>query len=89
LPSPPTLLTETEAAEHLRISTRTVRKFRQSGALPHVRLGRSIRYVVDDINALVSQLTVSNDTDVKSTISRRSLSRSNSSIVPFSQRQNR
>jgi hypothetical protein len=45
----PILLTEAEVAELLRMSTRTVRKFRTTGELPHVSICRRILYAKTDV----------------------------------------
>jgi excisionase family DNA binding protein len=45
----PLLLTEAEVAELLRMSTRTVRKFRTRGELPHVSICRRILYARTDV----------------------------------------
>lgn len=87
--SRPPLLTENEVAEHLRVSPRTVRKYRHNGDLPHVRLGRSVRYLVDDVNAFISNLTVSNDAASPTRSTKRSVRRAAPKVVPFSQRQSR
>lgn len=38
------LLTEIEAARFLAISPRTLWSLRQSGEIPHLRIGRAVRY---------------------------------------------
>lgn len=55
------LLTENELAEMFKISTRSLRKARQNGSLPHVRLGRLVRYRVEDVQAFVAGAVVAND----------------------------
>lgn len=45
----PLLLTTQEAAEALAISPRKLWGMTASGEIPHVRLGRSVRYPVDDL----------------------------------------
>ena len=49
------LLTETQAAQHLKLCRRTLRKFRQEGSLPFVRLGRSIRYTETDLSLFIER----------------------------------
>ena len=50
-----TLLTQREAATYLHLSERTLERFRVSGAGPKfVRLGRSIRYRLTDIEAFIA-----------------------------------
>ncbi|WP_225207838.1 helix-turn-helix domain-containing protein [Novosphingobium huizhouense] len=48
-----TLLTEPEVAKILRLSQRSVRNARLSGELPHLRIGRSIRYRADDLDTFL------------------------------------
>ena len=50
-----TLLSQREAATLLHLSERTLERFRVSGAGPKfVRLGRSIRYRLTDIEAFIA-----------------------------------
>ncbi|MBT3360864.1 MAG: helix-turn-helix domain-containing protein [Rhodospirillales bacterium] len=51
----PTLYTVTEAADHLKVSTKTVRRWIDAGSLSVHRLGRSIRISETDLNRLLSQ----------------------------------
>lgn len=83
----PRLLTELEAAELLRIHSKTLQKARQSGQLPFVRIGRCVRYMIPDLHAFIAAATVSNDMPVPAT--RRALKggRSPAAIKPFTQRQ--
>jgi predicted DNA-binding transcriptional regulator AlpA len=54
-----TLLSAREAAALLHLSERTLERFRVSGAGPKfVRLGRSIRYRLGDIEAFIASRTV-------------------------------
>jgi excisionase family DNA binding protein len=53
---PPLLLTPREAATALAISERTLWTLTKSGALPAVRLGRSVRYSVDALREHIAQL---------------------------------
>ena len=50
------LLTEPEAAERLRVCTRTLRKARQEGALHYVLIGRAVRYTVTDLESFIERL---------------------------------
>jgi excisionase family DNA binding protein len=43
------LLTTSEAAELLRLREGTLREHTRRGLVPHVRLGRQIRYDADDL----------------------------------------
>ncbi len=46
------LLTEGEAAEHLRLKVKTLQNFRVTGAGPKfIKLGRSVRYRMSDLQA--------------------------------------
>jgi len=49
------LMTSSEAANHLGISKRTLWRltFEQLPALPHIRLGRSVRYRPEDLEAFI------------------------------------
>lgn len=50
------LLTETEAAQRLRLSTRTLRKARGEGKLRYVLIGRAVRYTEDDLTSFIDSL---------------------------------
>ena len=47
------LLTEPQAAAHLAVCPRTLRKARQQGQLTYVLIGRAVRYTLDDLAAFV------------------------------------
>lgn len=49
------LLTEAEAAERLRVCTRTLRKARKSGQLTFVQMGRVIRYAESDLAQFIER----------------------------------
>jgi len=51
----PQLLTEQQAACWLSICPRTLWSKRNSGQIPFVRFGRSIRYDIDDLRAFVAR----------------------------------
>ena len=51
----PKLYTESEAADRLRVCSRTLRKARQTGDLPFVRIGRSIRYSDSDLAQFIER----------------------------------
>lgn len=53
----PLLLTSREAAQRLRISERSLWQLAKDGRLPVVRLGRSVRYSISDLQALISRST--------------------------------
>ncbi len=48
-PQPTLLLTATQAAEALAISPRKLWSMTQSGQVPHIRLGRCLRYPAADL----------------------------------------
>jgi excisionase family DNA binding protein len=52
-PRTPALLTIKDVAEHLKLSTKTVRRMIDAGKLPSRRLGRLIRVAPDDLATLV------------------------------------
>ena len=59
-----TLLSQREAATLLHLSERTLERFRVSGTGPKfVRLGRSIRYRLADIEAHIASRTVSSTSE--------------------------
>jgi excisionase family DNA binding protein len=47
----PTLLTTAEAAERLQLKEGTLREHTRRGLVPHVRLGRLVRYDAADLVA--------------------------------------
>ena len=51
----PDLLTEAEAAERLKVCTRTLRKARKSGQLTFVQMGRVIRYDESDLAQFIER----------------------------------
>lgn len=52
------LLTESEISERLRVTVSTVRRWRRLGCGPHfVRLGRCVRYALDDLTRYIEQHT--------------------------------
>lgn len=50
------LLTETEAAQRLSLSPRTLRKARSEGKLRYVLIGRAVRYTEDDLTTFIDSL---------------------------------
>jgi excisionase family DNA binding protein len=50
------LFTVNRVAESLTVSTRSVRRLLQTGALPHIRLGRAIRIRPEDLEAYTAGL---------------------------------
>ena len=61
MPSSPTvnekrlLLTSRQAAEALQISERKLWSMKASGEIPHIRLGRSVRYPVSDLQRWIDE----------------------------------
>ena len=55
MPPKPILLTPQQAAESLAISQRKLLSLTASGEVPHVRLGRCLRYPVDDLQRWIEQ----------------------------------
>ena len=49
-PRPDGWVTAEEVAAHLQLSLGYVRKLTQQGALPHIRIGRRIRYRVSAVD---------------------------------------
>jgi excisionase family DNA binding protein len=47
------LLSLEEAATQLSVSTMSVRRWIKDGTLQHVRLGRCLRVVADDVNRVI------------------------------------
>jgi excisionase family DNA binding protein len=52
------LLTEPEVADILKMSVRSVRNARMTGSLPHLRIGRLIRYRADDLDAFLGAASI-------------------------------
>jgi excisionase family DNA binding protein len=50
----PALLTEAEAAEALKVCSRTLRKARAEGRLQFVQIGRAVRYRPDQLDAFIN-----------------------------------
>ena len=48
------LLKPAEAARFLAVSERTVKRLTARGELPHVRVGRSMRFIMEDLLAFVA-----------------------------------
>jgi excisionase family DNA binding protein len=53
--TPTLLLTPLQAAEALAISSRTLWRMTASGEIPHIRLGRCLRYPVDDLQRWIDE----------------------------------
>jgi len=55
LPTPTLLLTPQQAAKALAISPRKLWAMTASGEIPHLRIGRSVRYDTQDLKSFVDQ----------------------------------
>lgn len=51
------MLTEKEVAAQLKVSPATVRRWRRSGKLPFVKLGRLVRFFPAAVEAFVAERT--------------------------------
>lgn len=54
-PAPRLLVSEREAASMLSICPRSLWTLRTAGEIPHVRVGRSVRYAVADLEQWIEQ----------------------------------
>lgn len=61
-PLAPQLLTATQAADTLAISTRQLLRLKAAGTLPYVQMGRSVRYRIKDIASFIESQTKQNET---------------------------
>ena len=77
------LLTEQEAAEALRVCTRTLRQARKDGRLTYVLIGRCVRYTMDDLESFIA--VSRQDTMPRKRITRRA-ARPAGKIIPFTAR---
>ena len=57
------LLTSRQTAEALSISPRKLWSLTATGDIPHVRIGRSVRYAVDDVREWIESQRVTGGTD--------------------------
>lgn len=82
------LLTEAEAAERLRVCTRTLRKARHAGLLHYVLIGRAIRYTLPDLESYIECLRQVQPVCPTKEPTRRTArpSRKGGEIVPFTVR---
>jgi len=53
--APPLLLSPRQAARALSVSEKTLYNYTKSGDIPVVRLGRSVRYSVDDLKQWIQR----------------------------------
>lgn len=82
----PALLTEPEAAEALRVCTRTLRKARQEGKLTYVLIGRSVRYTMSDLESFIEESRQDAPPCHKPTRKQPIARPRNGKIVPFTAR---
>lgn len=83
------LFTEAQAAAHLSLCPRTLRKAREAGDLTYVLFGRAIRYTLADLEAFIdSRRTRSTPCTQPSPIKTKAQPRRNCGqvIVPFTAR---
>lgn len=78
------MLTEQEAAEALRVCTRTLRQARKDGRLTFVLIGRCVRYTPEDLEAFVAMSRQDHQPAPKR---RAAITRPAAKIVPFTARQ--
>ena len=52
------ILTDPEACEHLRFRQRQLYTYLMQGVIPFIRIGRSIRYRLRDLDAAIDAMTV-------------------------------
>jgi len=57
------LLTDEETCRYLRIRQRQLYAWRMSGIIPFIRIGRSIRYRLSDLEAAIQAMTVTGPVD--------------------------
>ena len=55
---PRDIVTERELAKELRVSVRALINYRNQRLIPHIRLGRSVRYDRAAVQAALAKLTV-------------------------------
>lgn len=49
------LLTAKEAAEYLGLSEQTIRQWASQRKIPSVKIGRALRFLVDDLDQLINE----------------------------------
>lgn len=59
---PPRLYTEKELATYLHICRRQLYNWRVSGLIPYVKLGKSVRFRVEDVEAVIAANTIQHET---------------------------
>ncbi|WP_298190566.1 helix-turn-helix domain-containing protein [Novosphingobium sp.] len=73
---PFTVLTEPELAKMLHTSQRSLRNARLGGGLPYVKIGRLIRYRIEDVTAFLDRATIANEQHAPTTCKSLSVSTS-------------
>lgn len=63
----PAALSTKEAAAYLSISLPTLFRITRAGELPHLRIGRSLRYRLEDLDAFLASRTTTKWTDFNPT----------------------
>ena len=58
---PPRLYTETELATYLRVCRRQLYNWRASGLIPYVKLGKSVRFRAEDVEAVLAANTIQHE----------------------------
>jgi excisionase family DNA binding protein len=65
IPVKPAVLTTREAAQYLKISLPTLHRRVRAGGIPYLRIGRSLRFRVEDLDAFLASLVTSKWKDYK------------------------
>lgn len=79
------LLTEAEAAEALRVCTRTLRKARREGKLSYVLIGRAVRYTMRDLETFI-EASRQDTRPCERHVTRITSRRQNGKVIPFTAR---
>lgn len=69
------LMTVNEAAAYLKLCPVTIYRKTTAGTLPHLRIGRSIRFVKDDLDAYIRSLAPENASVQPTTVPRAPVTR--------------
>ena len=59
---PQSLLTEPEMASHLRICRRQLHTWRKKGIIPYLKIGRTVRFRLSDVEAALEKRTIHHKT---------------------------
>jgi len=52
---PPLIVTRAKLADHLHLSIRTIDNYVKDGTLPHYRIGKSIRFNLEEVHAILQK----------------------------------